>query len=193
MDKMDKAFALFDAFNKQDPNTIESEGVIYPTEYFYALQLYNWIKRLLPGAGETLLLAARCQHIGRWIIPRHEYPDGKAGYIKWRTDLAKFHAEKAGELMRKAGYDDKAIDALQHILLKEHLHTDSEVQVMEDALCLVFLQFQYEQFLHTHDEEKMIRILQRTWKKMSASAQNTARTLSFSIEGKRLLEKALPS
>lgn len=193
MDKMEKALALFDTFNQQDPHQVEFEGTRYPAEYFYALQLYNILKELSPHAGETLVLASRCQHIGRWTIPRHEYPEGKAGYIKWRTTLAKFHADKAGELMREAGYGDDDIHALQRILLKEHLRTDPEVQVMEDALCLVFLRFQYEGFLHEHEEETLIRILQRTWKKMSASGQRSALAIPFSAEGKRLIEKAIGS
>ncbi len=191
MNKMEQAFALFDAFNQQDPKQIEWEGAYYPSEYFYALQLYNWVKRLEPGAGETLLLASRCQHIGRWHIARSEYPEGKAGYFKWRTELAKFHADKAGELMREAGYGPEEITAVQRILLKTHIHTDREVQVMENALCLVFLQFQYEDFLRDHEEEKVIRILQRSWKKMSGPGREAALGLTFSVKGKELIGKAV--
>ncbi|HXL55798.1 MAG TPA: DUF4202 domain-containing protein, partial [Chitinophagaceae bacterium] len=147
MNKLDKAFELFDSYNKQDSHIIKWNGVEYATEYFYALQLYEWIKKLEPNAGEALLLASRSQHIGRWKIPRDEYPKGKAGYYKWRTELAKFHANTAGELMHEAGYGNDAIKAAQHIILKENIRRDEEVQAMENALCLVFLEFQYEDFI----------------------------------------------
>jgi len=191
MGNPDKAFELFDAYNKQDPHTLTWEGVEYPTEYFYALQLYNWVKKLQPNAADALLLASRSQHIGRWKIARDAYPKGKAGYFKWRTELAKFHAATAHELMLEAGYNEEEIKPVQHIILKENLKADDEVQVMENALCLVFLQFQYEDFISKHDDEMVIRILRKTWKKMSEPGRNAALSLSFKGRAKELLMKAL--
>ena len=191
MNRLEKAFELFDNYNKQDPRTINYNGNKHPYEYFYALQLHDWVKKLEPNAGEALLLASRCQHIGRWEIPREQYPKGKAGYLTWRKELAKFHAAKAGELLQQAGYNDDEIKAVQHILLKEQLKFDKEVQVMEDALCLVFLQFQYDDFLQQHDEEKVIRILKKSWGKMNDAGRQAALQLQYSEKGKALLEKAL--
>jgi hypothetical protein len=191
MSKMEKALALFDAFNQQDPHTITWNGTTYPAEYFYALQLHNWVKKLQPDATEALLLASRSQHIGRWLTPREQYPAGKPGYYKWRTDLAKFHADKAGELMLEAGYNEEEVKEVQHIILKQGLRSDAEVQVMENALCLVFLQFQYEDFLEKHDENMMTRILRKTWNKMTQPGRDAALTLSFSEKGKELIDKAL--
>ncbi|MDB5246212.1 MAG: hypothetical protein JWQ40_606 [Segetibacter sp.] len=191
MNKLEKAFALFDQYNQQDPHTVSWEGKDYPAEYFYALQLYNWVKKLKPTASETLLLASRSQHIGRWKVPRETYPLGKPGYYKWRTDLAKFHAETAGELMSEAGYPEDEINAVKRIIRKEQLRTDEEVQVMEDALCLVFLEFQYEDFLAKHDEEKMIRILKKSWTKMNQAGREAALTLMFNEKGTELLQRAL--
>ncbi len=191
MNKLEKAFELFDAYNKQDPHTISWEEMNYPSEYFYALQLYNWVRKLEPNASEILLLASRSQHIGRWKSPRGDYPAGKAGYYKWRINLAKFHAETAGALMMEAGYEDNDIKAVQSIIRKEQLRTNPEVQLIEDALCLVFLEFQYEEFTTKHEEEKIITILRRTWVKMSLRGTDAALTLSFDKRGKELLEKAL--
>lgn len=191
MNKMEKAFALFDAYNQQDPHIISREGVSYPAEYFYSLQLYDWVKQLQPDAGESLLLASRCQHIGRWEIPRSQYPAGKAGYYTWRTELAKFHAAKAQELLAEAGYGSEVVNAVRSILLKENLRTNPDMQVMENALCLVFLQFQYEDFEKKHEEEKMIRILKKTWAKMSQPGRDAALGLVFSEKGKELIGKAL--
>ena len=191
MNKLQAAFDLFDDYNKQDPNKITWEGVSYPLEYFFALRLHQWVTKLDPGAGEALLLASRSQHIGRWTSARASYPEGKAGYLKWRTDLAKFHASKAAELMKEAGYEENTVNEVQHIILKKDLRTDAEVQTIENALCLVFLEFQYQDFIHKHEEQKVIRILQKSWNKMSQPGRDAAFTISYSEEGKELLQKAL--
>jgi hypothetical protein len=174
MSKIEKAFSLFDAYNQTDPHTLHYEGKDYPTELFYALQLHKWVEKLEPGAPEKLLLASRAQHIGRWTSPRASYPDGKAGYYKWRTELAVFHATKAGELMKQAGYSEEEITEVQQIIQKKNLKSDAEVQTMEDALCLVFLEFQFEDFMHKHPEEKVIDIVKKTWAKMSEKGQKAA-------------------
>ena len=189
--KLHKAFELFDNYNKQDPNTIVWDGDQFPAEYFYSIQLHNWLLKIKPDAGEHLLLASRCQHIGRWNIPRETYPAGKAGYLRWRTDLAKFHATTAGNLLREAGYDDAEITKVQHILLKEGIKLDEEVQAMENALCLVFLEFQFNDFIEKHPDDKVIRILQKTWKKMSDPGRQAALTLPFHGRAKELMQKAL--
>ena len=191
MSKLSKAFQLFDDYNRQDPHTLVSEGKEFPTEYYYALQLYNWVIKLDHNASEALLLASRSQHIGRWKIPRVEYPAGKAGYLRWRSDLAKFHATEAAQLMAGAGYSAGEIENVQQILLKKDLKKDRDVQVMEDALCLVFLEFQFEDFIQKHNEEKVIRILQKSWKKMSAQGREIALTLNYSANARTLLERAL--
>ncbi|MEJ7769310.1 MAG: DUF4202 domain-containing protein [Chitinophagaceae bacterium] len=191
MNKFQQALELFDNYNKQDPRFILWEGVNHPTEYFYALQLYNWVTRLEPGASESLLLAARSQHIGRWKSPRDNYPQGKAGYLRWRSELRNFHAETAAALMLQAGFDDEAIRAVQKIILKEQLKYNHEVQVMEDALCLVFLQFQYIQFVNSHEEDKVVRVLKKTLQKMSRQGRDAALLLEYDEAGKALLGKAL--
>lgn len=191
MDRLEKAFALFDAYNKQDPKTLIWDGITYPEEYFYAIELYNWVLKLEPEASEAVLLASRSQHIGRWTIPRDSYPDGKAGYLNWRSNLAKFHAVKAGELMEEAGYEIDFIESVQKIILKQKIKLDAEVQLMENALCLVFLQFQFEGFIQKHPEDKLINILRKTWKKMSRAGHDAALTLTYSEQAKDLIGKAL--
>lgn len=189
--RIEKVLEQFDSYNKQDPHSVTWDGIAYPAEYFYALQLYEWVKKLAPQASEDLLLASRCQHIGRWKIPRNQYPPGKAGYYNWRNDLAKFHAETAGKLMTAAGYNEEEIKTVQHIVLKENLRKDGVVQVMENALCLVFLQFQYKDFIAKHDDEMVIRILQKTWQKMTGPGREAALMLDFSEKGKKLMMMAL--
>ena len=191
MDKLQKTFGLFDAYNQQDPTILVWDGVSYPSEYFYAIELYNWVLKLEPNASEAVLLASRSQHIGRWEVPRESYPAGKAGYLNWRSDLGKFHAAKAGELMAQAGYAEDFIAGVKRIILKQKIKLDPEVQLMENALCLVFLQFQFEDFIHKHNDEKLIHIIKKTWNKMSKPGQDAALTLNYSDKALALIGKAL--
>ena len=135
-----KAIETIDQVNSLDPNSIEIEGKKKPHEFFYAIWLSEWITKLNPNAGEELRLAARCQHLKRWEIPRSTYPEGLKGYNKWKKDLAVFHSEEAGKILKEVGYDDPVIERVKSINLKKNLKTDPEVQTMEDALCLVTLQ-----------------------------------------------------
>ncbi len=191
MSKLDTAFGLFDQYNQQDPHRLVWKDKEYAAEYFYALQLYNWVKVLEPDAGEHLLLASKAQHIGRWQHPRSTYPEGKAGYLNWRKDMAKFHANTAGDLMLQAGYAPEDVQTVSHIILKENLKHDKEVQVMENALCLVFLQFQYEDFIKKHEDQQVIRILKKTWAKMTDEGRKHALELPMTGRGKKLIESAL--
>ncbi|SFD99537.1 protein of unknown function [Chitinophaga sp. CF118] len=191
MANLEQAFNLFDEYNQRDPVKVTWNGQEYPSEYFYALKLYEWIKKLNPEASEPLLLASRCQHIGRWEIARNTYPDGRVGYLKWRSDLSKFHAQKATEILQSLGYEADIINQVNIIVLKKTLKTNSEVQTMENALCLVFLEFQYDELAEKHSEEKMIGILQKTWAKMSSQGREAALLLNYSDKGSKLLNKAL--
>jgi hypothetical protein len=189
--KIEIAFELFDNYNSKDPKQYSFDGEVYPQELFFALQVHNWIKKLDPNASEPLLLASRCQHLGRWEVPRETYPDGKAGYLNWRSNLAKYHAEKASQILSQIGYDTDTINKVQHIVLKQQLKSDQDVQTMENALCLVFLEFELEDFMTKHDDAKLIRILQKSWGKMSEPGRAAALTLNYSEKGSELIKKAL--
>jgi hypothetical protein len=146
MNKLDTAFQLFDDYNKRDPRSFTWDNVSYPQEYFFAIKLYEWVLKINADADEELLLASRSQHIGRWEIPRESYADGREAYLKWRKDLAQHHAAITEGLLIQAGYDTPQIDRVKQIILKQRLKVDADVQTIENALCLVFLQFQYEDF-----------------------------------------------
>ncbi|WP_221391788.1 DUF4202 domain-containing protein [Dyadobacter sp. NIV53] len=191
MTKLEDAFIYFDEYNKQAPEHITWNGEVYPSEYFYALKLYEWVKKLDANAGECLLLASRSQHIGRWEIARSSYPEGRVGYLKWRSDLSKFHAQKAAEILQTVGYGQSDIDRVKEIIQKQKLKADQEVQTMENALCLVFLEFQYDDLISKLSEEKMIDVLRKTWNKMSEPGRNAALSMQYSDNGKALLSKAL--
>lgn len=191
MTKLEQAFELFDDYNKQGPEQLVWNGQSFPAEFFYAVELYNWVRKIEPGANEFLLLASRSQHIGRWEIPRSDYPEGRTGYLKWRSDLGKFHAAKAGEILESVGYTTEEIERVQQIIQKQRLKLDADVQVIENALCLVFLEFQYDDLIRKLSEEKMINVLRKTWKKMSKAGHDAALKLQYSPEGSSLIAKAL--
>lgn len=191
MNTLEKAFERYDAYNKQDPNTFVWERKTYPQEYFFAMQLHTWVLKLQPEASEELLLASRAQHIGRWEIPRETYPNGRVGYLTWRKDLATFHARKATEILSELGYSEDQIQKVEQIVLKKRLKADPEVQTMENALCLVFLQFQYEDFHSKHEPEKVIQILKKSLLKMDAHGHAFALQLPYTHKGLQYLNEAL--
>jgi hypothetical protein len=191
MRKLEQAFSLFDAYNQQSPEKIVWEGKEYPSEYFYALKLHEWVIKLEPNAPESLLLASRSQHIGRWEIARQAYPEGRVGYLKWRSDLGKFHAQKSAEILNEVGYDESEIKRVREIILKQRIKLDDDVQTMENALCLVFLEYQFDALIEKLSEEKMIDILGKTWAKMSDPGREAALALQYNEAGMKLLHKAL--
>ncbi|MDI9882473.1 DUF4202 domain-containing protein [Flectobacillus longus] len=191
MEKIRLAFEKFDDYNKQDPNSFEWNGEIYPQEYFMALKCSDWVLKLDPQASEELQLASRSQHIGRWSIPRNTYPEGKVGYLTWRKDLGKFHAETAAKILEEVGYEEPVIERVKQIITKQKIKQDADVQTIENALCLVFLEFQYESFFQKHDDEKMVEIIRKSLLKMDAHGHRFALQLSYSEKGLALIQKAL--
>jgi Domain of unknown function (DUF4202) len=185
--KFEAAIRRFDEENSRDPNLENS----HPRELLYAGRLTNWVLRLCPNASEELRLAARCQHICRWKIPRNSYPMTRAGYLKWRTDLKKFHAQKAGEILREIGYDDEIVRRVQDLNLKKNFPADAETRVLEDALCLVFLEFQFAGLAAKTAEDKTINALQKSWQKMTEAARAEALKLNYGEREKILLQRAL--
>lgn len=195
MDKKRFAVAIerFDAANREDPNTEIDQGREHRKELLYAQRMTGWLERLAPDASEVVRLAARAQHICRWKIPRRQYPKDRQGYRKWRTDLGQFHAETAGDILREVGYEEKTIGRVQALLRKERLKADPECQLLEDVICLVFLQYYFCDFSKEHDEAKLVNILRRTWAKMSPKGHEAALSLDLSAGPRDLVKKALSS
>lgn len=187
------AIARFDAENTKDPKRIPAAGIEQPRELAYSHWLTDWVMRLAPNASEPLRLAARCQHLCRWEIPRDSYPATRAGYLKWRQVLKEFHADKAAGILRGVGYDDATIRQVRELNLKKNFPADADCRVLEDALCLVFLEHQFSELAAKTTEEKLIAALQKCWGKMTGQARARALTLSYSDEEKRLLQLALNS
>ena len=190
-DKLAKAFNLFDEANGKDPNTEEYSGRTYPKELLYAIRMTEKLNDFAPHASEALQLTARCQHICRWEIPRESYDMDRAGYLHWRQDLKKFHAQKATSILQDVGYSKDTIDKVVFLLEKKKLKKNEDTQTLEDVICLVFLQYYFEDFAKKHPEEKIIDILQKTWRKMSDQGRDTALQLPLSKITHDLMAKAL--
>ena len=181
----------FDQSNAADPNREEFEGKEHPKELLYAQRMTQWLNKLYPYASEALQLAARSQHICRWEIPRSNYPADRVGYLKWRNELKQFHADRAEAIMARHGYEKDSIDRVRFLLLKKQLRQDQGTQALEDVICLVFLQYYLPDFASKHTEEKVVSILQKTWRKMSAVGQRAAQGLNFPADVKKLVETAI--
>jgi Domain of unknown function (DUF4202) len=190
-ERFKKAIQSFDAANAEDPNLELVDGVSYPKELLYAQRMTTWLDRFAPDASEALRLAARCQHIRRWIMPRSHYPMDRRGYLQWRTALAKFHADTAADILREVGYEEAFIGRVQALVRKEGLKRDPEVQCLEDVICLVFLESYCADFAKHHDTAKMLPIIRKTWEKMSPHGREVARTLDLHQEVYRLVASAL--
>ena len=178
---------LIDLANAGDPTSIDHNGVNQPKELLYASHHLVWVYSLQPDASELLRIAAQTQHICRWQIPRADYPMNRAGYLKWRGDLKRFHAERAGELMAQVGYSADEIERVQSLNLKKQLKTDAECQTLEDALCLTFLELGFDDLIAKYDDEKILSIVQKTAVKMSEAGKALIGTIQFSEKGQHIL------
>ncbi len=185
------ALRRFDEENARDPNLVQADGAAQPRELIYSHWLSDWVLKLCPQASEELRLAARCQHLCRWLVPRDSYPITRAGYLQWREGLKKFHAQKAGEALREAGYAQDLIARVQALNLKKNFPQDPESRVLEDALCLVFLEHQFASLARKTADDKMVNALQKAWKKMTPETRELAKNLQYGTEERALLQKAL--
>lgn len=183
-DRFQTAIRLFDQANAEDPNI--EEGA--PKELLYAQRMSEMLERFSPEAPEAVKLAVRAQHIRRWTVPRGSYPMDRNGYLQWRTGLYRFHADTAGELMRRAGYGEETIERVKTAVGKKGIKVNPETQTLEDVADLVFIEYYMLAFAGQHpeySEDKWLEIVRKTWKKMSDSAR------AFALSGKLKLPEPL--
>ena len=192
-DRFRRAVERFDAANGEDPNRELADGVEQPKELVYARRMTARLDRFRPDAPEAVRLAARCQHIRRWTIPRAGYPAGREGYRRWRTDLARFHADTAAAILREVGYGDEVVARVGSLLRKERLKADPDVQLLEDVICLVFIEHYLAGFAPKHDEETLAGVLRKTWRKMSDEGHRAALALDLPENVRAVVERAVAS
>ena len=139
-ERYQKAVALIDAANREDPNQETADGKAWPKELLYSHRMADMLERYAPEADDAMKLAIRAQHIQRWKSPRSDYPMDRAGYLKWRTDLYKFHAETAGALLAEAGYGEEEIERVKQAVGKKAIKRNPDTQLLEDVTDLVFIE-----------------------------------------------------
>jgi hypothetical protein len=191
--RFEAAAARFDDAHRDDPRVVERDGAVVPWSVVYHERLAAWVERLAPQATEPLRLAARCQHIRRWTLPREGFEPGAAGYKRWRATLARQHADDAERVLAEVGYDGAVIARVRDLLLKKGLGRDDEVKVFEDAICMTFLENELASFSAKHDDAKLIDILRKTWKKMSPVGREAALELAGDLpeRARALLQRAV--
>ncbi len=184
----EKAVALIDAANSEDPNKETVGGKEWPKELIYSHRMVEMLERFKPDADEAQKLAIRAQHVQRWKSPRENYSMDRIGYLKWRKDLYKFHANLAGDLLAEAGYGEEVISRVKEAVAKKRIKENPDTQLLEDIADLVFIEYYMQPFADKHpeyDEEKWLDIIRKTWKKMSEEAQQ------FALSGKIKLPEPL--
>jgi Domain of unknown function (DUF4202) len=183
--------AAIDTANAADPNLIEAEGQAEPAELVYGRRMSATLARMAPDASEPLQIAARGQHIERWRLARKSYPEGRAGYLRWRKDAKELHARRLSDIMAGAGYGAGDIERVGALVRKEKLKLDPEAQLLEDVVCVVFLEHYLPSFMAKTEPAKLPGILAKTWKKMSDFGHAEALKLNVPSQVLRLLEQGL--
>lgn len=189
--RFELAAQRFDAVHRRDPKDVEHDGERVPWSVLYHDTVARWVDALDPRAPLTVRLAARAQHIRRWTIPRSDYPEGKTGYKKWRSTLAMMHADEAAAVLDEVGYDEETSARVKDLLIKKRLRSDPEVALLEDAVCLTFLELQYPEFAQQHPPEKVVDILKKTWDKMTKRGHASALKLVGELEAKGAAPRAV--
>lgn len=189
--RFETTIALIDEKNAEDLNTYQVFGLDYPKELLYSQRMSRKLLQFNPNASRALQIAARAQHICRWKIARDEYPMDRVGYLKWRETLKRMHAELTTEILNQVGYDTQFIDRVSSLINKKLIKKNEESQALEDTICLVFLDYYFEEFATKHDDEKLIDILKKTWVKMSDKGHGAALELNFSDKSLALIKQAI--
>ena len=189
--RFETAIALVDKKNEEDVNTYPVAGIEYPKELLYSQRMTRTLLKFNPNASKAVQIAARAQHICRWKIARNEYPMDRVGYLKWRETLKKMHADLTADILQQVGYDDEFVTRVKKIILKKLIKKNEESQLLEDTICLVFLDYYFDEFAAKHTDEKVIDILQKTWVKMSEQGHEAAMQIPYSEKGLELVKQAI--
>ncbi|MBB1492679.1 DUF4202 domain-containing protein [Paracoccus sp. MC1854] len=167
-----QVFAAIDAANAADPRLEDGQ----PVELLYGQRMTAEQERLHPDATDALAIACRGQHIERWLLPRQDFPEGREGYLTWRREQGRRHAERVMGLMRDAGYPEDQVDHAGRMLRKEGIKRDPAVQALEDVACFTFIRHYLGDFATTQEPDALLVIVQKTARKMSPEARLRALT-----------------
>jgi Domain of unknown function (DUF4202) len=187
----ERATAAIDTANADDPNLVDVQGALVPLALAHGRLATKWALVLDPRADESILLACRAHHLRRWEVPRSTYPEGKAGYLRWRKDQKARHAADVADLLLAAGYEQPVVEGVQSLIRREHLPTDPAAQVVEDAACLVFLETQLDSFAAANEHGRVLDVIRRTARKMSSPGRALIGQIGLSQQQMELLTAAL--
>jgi hypothetical protein len=191
MSRLETAYEKIDAANAEDPTLIEVDGRSRPAELVYGERMTSALDRVYPDASEALKLAVRAQHLRRWTVPRASYPMDRPGYLRWRNDLKRKHAEWASAILADCDYAADEIARVASLIRKENLKRNAEAQALEDVASIVFLEHYASDFAPKHEPEKVVDILAKTLKKMSEHGRNAAVALPLPPGLRDLIAKAI--
>ena len=167
MNRLKSAFDKIDTANRADPNLEDG----FPAAFLYGQRMTIELSRLVPSASEVLQIAARGQHIERWLLPRTDFPSGKEGYFAWRREQGRRHADRVSAVMASVGYPESDQERVGALLRKEGIKRDAEVQTLEDVICFVFLRWYFGPFAEGREMEATLDIVRKTARKMSDAAR----------------------
>ena len=170
MTQRQQVFAAIDAANAADPRLEDGQ----PVELLYGQRMTAEQERLYPDAPDALAIARRGQHIERWLLPRDAFPMDRAGYLQWRQEQGRRHADRIAGIMADAGYGPDDIDQARRMLTKQGLKRDPEVQALEDVICFTFIRWYLGDFMSEHADKGVPRIIEKTARKMSPEGRARA-------------------
>ena len=186
----DAAVAAIDAANAADPTLVTARGTLHPLALVHGLLAAEWMAHLHPHATDAWLLAARAHHLRRWELPRSQYPEGRAGYLRWKRDQRTRHGRDIGVLLAGVGYDEATIATVQALVRRESLAADPGAQAVEDVACLVFLETQLAEVAGKLAHEHLVQVLRKSLAKMSPAAKEAAARIPLTDDQRAVLAEA---
>lgn len=185
------AVAAVDEANAADPNVVEWQGRAWPRAQLQGVLATDWLDALDPTASDEVYLAARAHHVRRWTIARADYPTGRSGYLRWRRDLKEVHAHVVAEILPATGVAPASVERVQALVRKVGLGHDRETQLVEDAICLTFLETQFEELAARLDHDRLVTAVKKTVDKMSEHAVSFVAQTRLSPAARAALDDAL--
>ncbi len=161
------AIELIDAIHNQDPSTVTFEGVEVKAELQYSQRMLSMLEKVQPKALLELKLAAQCQHMSRWSIPRATFSMDKKGYYQWRAAIMEYQLNITSTVLKQAEVNDESIEVIVDALKNKADKTNLNASIIEDTACLTFIKWYLVPFAGQFDVYKAKIILQKTANKMS--------------------------
>ena len=159
-DRLETALSAIDAANSDDPNQLWVEGKSEPKELVYARRMTSGSFRLRRASSEdsTAGGAAAAYILPRWqihalltAIPQDESATCSGERIYTATTPSRCRPYSPGS---GTGHDTATIESVQRLLRKQGIKTDPDMQMLEDVICLVFLEYELADFAERYPAEK---------------------------------------